>query len=210
VQRKVAKQWPSRAVGRASAGRLNRAPSARKFADLAFGDRLDVLARTSPQSDGRPQRQSDLRDEGIHASDKRVAMLVRRWTWSNGSSLQQRPAFLFVAIVLDVFRRRVVGRKMENHLRPSWSSMHPAWHSIVDGRATFFDPVIHHARGHDQNGTYDLAIWIEAPSAQNGPATARSSSSCTERTEVRRCDPSANDFASIRHRSDVKRALPHR
>jgi putative transposase len=126
------------------------------MADIAIGDRIEVCWRESRQTYGRPRIQADLHDEGIHASDKRVARLMRERN-IHGASRRKgfkttvrdrdaRPApdlvdrkftatapnqlwvadityvptwsgFLFVAIVLDVYSRRVVGWAMATHLR---------------------------------------------------------------------------------------------
>jgi transposase InsO family protein len=45
--------------------------------DIALGDRIEVLHRKSRGNYGRPRLQADLRDEGIHMSDRRVARLMR-------------------------------------------------------------------------------------------------------------------------------------
>jgi putative transposase len=133
-----------------------RRPSAPKVANGLLGDRLEAHWRESREIYGRPRLQADLREEGIRASDKRVARLMRERN-IHGASRRKgfkttvrdrdaRPApdlverkfvatapnqlwvadityvptltgFLFVAIVLDVFSRRVVGWAMANHLR---------------------------------------------------------------------------------------------
>ncbi len=133
-----------------------RAPAARKIADLLLGDRLEALWRESRETYGRPRLQSDLVDEGLHVSDKRIARLMRERKIAGASRRKgfkttirdrdARPApdlverkfsatepnqlwvadityvptwsgFLFVAIVLDVYSRRVVGWAMATHLR---------------------------------------------------------------------------------------------
>ena len=126
------------------------------MANGLLGDRLEAHWRESREIYGRPRLQADLREEGIRASDKRVARLMRERN-IHGASRRKgfkttvrdrdaRPApdlverkfvatapnqlwvadityvptlsgFLFVAIVLDVFSRRVVGWAMANHLR---------------------------------------------------------------------------------------------
>ncbi len=135
---------------------LTREPSARKISDLLLGDRLEALWRASRETYGRPRLQSDLVDEGIHVSDKRIARLMRERKIAGASRRKgfkttvrdrdARPApdlverkfsatatnrlwvadityvptwsgFLFVAIVLDVYSRRVVGWAMATHLR---------------------------------------------------------------------------------------------
>lgn len=135
---------------------LRREPSTRVKANLVLGDVIEALHRSSRGTYGRPRIQADLRDEGIHVSDKRVARLMRERKLQGASrrkgykttvrDLDARPApdlvdrnfkaaapdqlwvadityvptaagFLFVAIVLDVFSRRVVGWAMATHLR---------------------------------------------------------------------------------------------
>jgi putative transposase len=135
---------------------LKRPPSKRRQSDLLLGDRIEALYRQSGETYGRPRIQADLRDERIHASDKRVARLMRERKIQGASRRKgvfttirdkdARPApdlvdrnfsangidqlwvadityvptsagFLFVAIVLDVCSRRVVGWAMANHLR---------------------------------------------------------------------------------------------
>jgi putative transposase len=54
-----------------------RRPSARKVANGLLGDRLEAHWRESREIYGRPRLQADLREEGIRASDKRVARLMR-------------------------------------------------------------------------------------------------------------------------------------
>jgi putative transposase len=130
--------------------------SKRRQSDRELADRIEVLWHDSRENYGRPRIQADLRDEGIGASDKRVARLMRERN-IHGASRRKgfkttvrdkdaRPApdlvdrkfiatapdqlwvadityvptwagFLFVAIVLDVFSRRVVGWAMATHLR---------------------------------------------------------------------------------------------
>lgn len=135
---------------------LKRPASEREKSDALLGDHIESLWRASRETYGRPRIQADLRDAGVHASDKRVARLMRERN-VEGSSRRKgfkttvrdrdaRPApdlvdrnftangpnqlwvadityvptwsgFLFVAIVLDVFSRRVVGWAMATHLR---------------------------------------------------------------------------------------------
>lgn len=135
---------------------LKRPPSQRRQADIMLGDRIEVLHRQSRSTYGRPRIQADLRDAGIHVSDKRVARLMRERHLQGASRRKNftttirdksaRPApdlvernftadapdklwvadityvptltgFLFLAVVLDVFSRRVVGWAMATHLR---------------------------------------------------------------------------------------------
>jgi putative transposase len=130
--------------------------SKRCYSDRKLGDRIEALWHESRENYGRPRIQADLRDEGIKASDKRIARLMRERN-VHGASRRKgfkttvrdrdaRPApdlvdrkfiatapdqlwvadityiptwagFLFLAVVLDVFSRRVVGWAMAPHLR---------------------------------------------------------------------------------------------
>ncbi len=57
--------------------RPKRVPSKWRQTDVALGDRIEALHRTSTEADGRPCIQADLRDEKISVSDKRVMGLMR-------------------------------------------------------------------------------------------------------------------------------------
>lgn len=133
-----------------------RRPSTRKLANLMLGDRIEALWRKSHENYGRPRIQADLRDEGIRASDKRIARLMRERNIQGATrrkgfktTIRDRDAqpapdlvarkftadapdqlwvadityvptlagFLFLAVVIDVFSRRVVGWAMAAHLR---------------------------------------------------------------------------------------------
>jgi transposase InsO family protein len=140
----------------ASPHRLNRAPSQRQRADILLGDRIEVYHRRSRGTYRRPRIQADLRDEGVRASDKRVARIMRERGLHGASrrkgfktTIQDRAAcaapdlvkrdfkskhpdqiwvpdityvptlagFLFLAVVREIFSRRVVGWAMATHLR---------------------------------------------------------------------------------------------
>jgi putative transposase len=133
-----------------------RGPSQRAQADLLLGDRIEAIYRHSRSTYGRPRIEAELKDEGIHAGDKRIARLMRERHCYGASRRRSmittvrdrdaRPApdlvdrnfradapdrlwvadityiptwsgFLFLAVVLDVFSRRVVGWAMANHMR---------------------------------------------------------------------------------------------
>lgn len=135
---------------------LKRPPSLHREIDIAIGDHIEAFYDASLQTYGRPRIQADLREAGIHTSDKRVARLMQARNIQGASRRKSfvttvrdrdaRPApdlvdrnftadapnklwvsdityvptsagFLFVAIVLDVFSRRVVGWAMETHLK---------------------------------------------------------------------------------------------
>jgi putative transposase len=120
----------------------DRPPSARRQADVLLGDRIEAIHRYSRFTYGRPRIHADLKDEGIAVSTKRIARLMReRCIWGasrpapdlvNRHFSAERPdqlwvadityiptwaGFLYLAIVLDVYSRRVVGWAMANHLR---------------------------------------------------------------------------------------------
>ncbi|MDQ2804783.1 MAG: hypothetical protein M3Y41_19685 [Pseudomonadota bacterium] len=46
--------------------------------------------------------------------------------------------FLYLAVVLDTWSRKVVGWSMANHLRPGWWSTRSRWRSDSSGRAASF------------------------------------------------------------------------
>jgi putative transposase len=133
-----------------------RTPSKRDQANIALGDRIEVLHSASNETYGRPRIQADLHDENIFASDKRVARLMRERNIQGASrrksfktTIRDKDAlpapdlvnrkftasgpnqlwvadityvptlagFLFLAIVLDVFSRRIVGWAMATHMR---------------------------------------------------------------------------------------------
>ena len=133
-----------------------RAPSPRALANQQLGDRIEALHRQSRCTYGRPRIQADLRDAGIHASDKRVARVMRERKLRRAcrrkifkTTIRDKDAalssdlvnrefkatapdqlwvadityvpttagFLFLAVVLDVFSRRVVGWAMATHMR---------------------------------------------------------------------------------------------
>jgi putative transposase len=135
---------------------LKRLPSKHRLRDIVLGDQIESFHRKSRGNYGRPRLQADLRDEGVYASDRRVARLMRERNIQGATRRKgfvttirdrdARPApdlvdrdftasapdqlwvadityvptsagFLFVAIVLDAFSRRVVGWAMANHLR---------------------------------------------------------------------------------------------
>jgi putative transposase len=54
-----------------------RGPSPRKVANHQLGDQIEALHRQSRCIYGRPRIQANLREAGIHASDKRVARVMR-------------------------------------------------------------------------------------------------------------------------------------
>lgn len=136
---------------------IGRAPSKRKLADIVLGDAIETYYRKSRENYGRPRIQVDLREkEGIFASDKRVARLMRerglvgatrrKYVATTIRDAEATPksdlvernftadapdqlwvadityvptlaGFLFLAVVLDVFSRRVVGWAMAAHMR---------------------------------------------------------------------------------------------
>ena len=134
-------------------------PSARQLADEALGERIEVIFDASRGTYGWPRVHRALRDEGVHASRKRVARIMRQkgligrcrrrktrttisdpetravdllkrafgpetveldrvyvsdityvWTWEG---------WLYLATVIDLASRRVVGWSMADHMRTS-------------------------------------------------------------------------------------------
>jgi putative transposase len=110
--------------------------SHRKLADQHLGDRIEALHRQSRCTYGRPRIQADLRDQGICVSDKRTARLMRerrlrgacrrkafkttirdKGAAAASDLVKTMAGFLFLAVVLNVFSRRVVGWAMATHMR---------------------------------------------------------------------------------------------
>src|SRR5580693_454353 len=56
---------------------LQREPSLRTKADLQLGDRIETIYRQSRSTYGRPRVKAELIADGIHASNDRIARLMR-------------------------------------------------------------------------------------------------------------------------------------
>ena len=136
--------------------RLHR-PSARELADEALGERIQAIFDASRGTYGWPRVHRALRDEGVHASRKRVARIMRqkgligrcrrRSTRTTVSDPETRAVdllkrafgpgtveldrvyvsdityirtwegWLYLATVIDLASRRVVGWSMADHMR---------------------------------------------------------------------------------------------
>jgi len=132
-------------------------PSARQLADEELGERIEVIFDASRGTYGWPRVHRALRDEGVHASRKRVARIMRqkglvgrcrrRWTKTTISDPETRAVdllkrafgpgtveldrvyvsdityvrtwegWLYLATVIDLASRRVVGWSMADHMR---------------------------------------------------------------------------------------------
>jgi len=132
-------------------------PSARQLADEQLGERIEAIFDASRGTYGWPRVHRALRDEGVHASRKRVARIMRqkgligrcrrRWTKTTISDPETsavdllKRAFgpgtveldrvyvsdityiwtwegwLYLATVIDLASRRVVGWSMADHMR---------------------------------------------------------------------------------------------
>jgi transposase InsO family protein len=132
-------------------------PSARQLADEALGARIEEIFEASRGTYGWPRVHRALRDEGVHASRKRVARIMRqkgligrcrrRWTKTTISDPETRAidllkrcfgpetveldrvyvsdityiwtweGWLYLATVIDLSSRRVVGWSMADHMR---------------------------------------------------------------------------------------------
>jgi len=114
---------------------LNRPPSARAQSDARLSERIRALHQRSRGSYGVPRILEDLQEEGERINHKRVARLMRsaglvgisrrKGFKTTARDRDARPApdrvqlagFLFLAVVMDVFSRRIVGWAMATHLR---------------------------------------------------------------------------------------------
>ena len=132
-------------------------PSARQLADEELGERIEAVFDASRGTYGWPRVHRALRDEGVHASRKRVARIMRqkglvgrcrrRWTKTTISDPETRAVdllkrafgpgtveldrvyvsdityvrtwegWLYLATVIDLASRRVVGWSMADHMR---------------------------------------------------------------------------------------------
>jgi len=132
-------------------------PSARQLADEALAERIEAIFEASRGTYGWPRVHRALRDEGTHASRKRVARIMRqkgligrcrrRWTKTTISDPETRAVdllkrvfgpgtveldrtyvsdityiwtwegWLYLATVIDLASRRVVGWSMADHMR---------------------------------------------------------------------------------------------
>lgn len=131
---------------------LERAPSARKMANVVLTERIRQVHKDSDETYGMPRVRAELQEAGQMVSRKRIARLMREariqgvsrrrgFTVTTERNLRQRPApdlvnrrfradapdqlwvadmtyiptwtgFLYLAIVLDAFSRKVVGWAM--------------------------------------------------------------------------------------------------
>jgi transposase InsO family protein len=132
-------------------------PSARQLADEQLAERIEAIFEASRGTYGWPRVHRALRDEGVHASRKRVARIMRqrgligrcrrRWTKTTISDPETRAVdllkrvfgpetveldrvyvsdityiwtwegWLYLATVIDLASRRVVGWSMADHMR---------------------------------------------------------------------------------------------
>jgi putative transposase len=132
-------------------------PSARRLADEALGERIEAIFEASRGTYGWPRVHRALRDEGVHASRKRVARIMRqqgligrcrrrstrttvtdpdtravdlvkrvfgpgtveldRVYVSDITYIRTWEGWLYLATVIDLASRRVVGWSMADHMR---------------------------------------------------------------------------------------------
>ena len=85
----------------------DRRPSARAEGDAALLARIEAIHAASRRTSGVPRIHGELAAEGILVGRKRVAGPMRE------------AGFLYLAVVLDAFSRRIVGWSMADHLRTS-------------------------------------------------------------------------------------------
>jgi transposase InsO family protein len=144
-------------------------PSPRQLADEALAERIQAIFDDSRGTYGWPRVHKALRDEGVCASRKRVARIMRqkglvgrcrrRWTRTTISDRETAAVdllkrvfgpetveldrvyvsdityiwtwegWLYLATVIDLASRRVVGWSMADPCAPSWSLTPFAWPS---------------------------------------------------------------------------------
>jgi putative transposase len=149
-------------------------PSARALADEELAERIEAIHAASRGTYGWPRVHRALRREGVHASRKRVARIMRqrgligrcrrRWTKTTISDPEVAAVDLlkrafgpgtveldriyvgdityiwtwqgwaYLATVIDLASRRVVGWAWPTTCEPSWSATPCAWPSSIAGR----------------------------------------------------------------------------
>jgi transposase InsO family protein len=160
-------------------------PSARHLADEALGERIQAISDESRGTYGWPRVHKALRREGVHASRKRVARVMRqkglvgrcrrRWTKTTISDPETRAVdlvkrafgpgtvevdriyvsdityiwtwegWLYLATVIDLASRRVVGWSMAEHMRAELVA--DALRMAVAGRRPAPGLIFHSDRG---------------------------------------------------------------
>jgi transposase InsO family protein len=160
-------------------------PSARHLADEALGERIQAIFDESRGTYGWPRVHKALRREGVHASRKRVARVMRqkglvgrcrrRWTKTTISDPETRAVdlvkrafgpgtvevdriyvsdityiwtwegWLYLATVIDLASRRVVGWSMAEHMRAELVA--DALRMAVAGRRPAPGLIFHSDRG---------------------------------------------------------------
>jgi transposase InsO family protein len=160
-------------------------PSARHLADEALGERIQAIFGESRGTYGWPRVHKALRREGVHASRKRVARVMRqkglvgrcrrRWTKTTISDPETRAVdlvkrafgpgtvevdriyvsdityiwtwegWLYLATVIDLASRRVVGWSMAEHMRAELVA--DALRMAVAGRRPAPGLIFHSDRG---------------------------------------------------------------
>ena len=129
---------------------LGREPSARSLADAELAERIKAIHKASRETYGAPRIHAELIDEGIHVGRKRVERLMRaagivgvsrrkaaRTTFraeapnrlwvADITYVPSWAGFLYLAVVLDAFSRRIVGWAMAMTSEPNRSSMLSTW-----------------------------------------------------------------------------------
>ena len=124
-----------RALGVSPGGyyaRLKRPPSARATEDAELSARIGEIHRRSRQTCGAPRIHAGLKEQGAKVGGKRVARLMRahdlverdfaaaapnRLWAADITCIPTRAGFLYPAVALDAFSRRIVGWAMETCLR---------------------------------------------------------------------------------------------
>ena len=187
-------------------------PSARALADEQLGHRIQEIFDASRGTYGWPRVHRALREEGVHASRKRVARIMRqkgligrcrrRWTKTTISDPETRAVdllkrvfgpdtveldrvyvsdityiwtwegWLYLATVIDLASRRVVGWSMADHMRTSLVG--DAVRMAVATRRPGPGLIFHSDRGTQYTSTEftDLLAEHEMSSRCRGPVSA--------------------------------------
>jgi putative transposase len=87
----------------------HRGPSKRAIADAVLSERIRTIHADSHQTYGMPRIRAELAEHGVHVGGKRIVRLMRAARLRGVTYVPTWAGFVYLAIVLDVWSRRVVG-----------------------------------------------------------------------------------------------------